>query len=672
MGEVRASTTAFTLEEARATEIPPEARRLLSPEEIGRLCVVPLTPEASDGSITVAADPSAPENVERMLRAQLGVRRVEIRRASREAMEILIAAHLAPLWKERGWQFAGLPRLAARAVEQPVAKGPAPMSIETPRESTTREGCEPRDSVHPVVLFLETDEERRQSLSHLLIESGYEPRFASSLEDVAREVRVSPPAAVIARRDASVPLEALVSLVRKAGGSIELRVLKDYARALIGADGDDRLPSFLFDLVRFFVGVIAAVSGGSLQKSESRARAAESAARSLGLKPQELEAARLSVLFADLENCLPRLGSGPQGPGSSTAAVSHEGLAQLLDPARTPFPIRAALEGRRERYDGTGPGKLAGESIPPAARVLAAVDAFYFHQTKGAAGAMLETILRAEAGKSLDPRAVEAVLRADRAERLVDSLGSSRERVLIVDADPIAASLLEMRLSNAGFEVTVCRDGENALSAAARGGVDLVISEVGVPKIDGLTLLLRMRRLEATREIPFIFVSDRTDRASTVKALELGADDYLTKPPDLELLTAKVKGIVRKARDRKPSQPAADGVSGSLSELDLADLLQVLGASRRTVRVQVAGGEGQSGELILDKGRLVHAVCGALRGAEAFFEIFCWHRGRFTLRAIDSAHERTIDVALEFLLLEGCRQRDDAERRQMGTVPKHA
>src|SRR5262249_39708526 len=151
------------------------------------------------------------------------------------------------------------------------------------------------------------------------------------------------------------------------------------------------------------------------------------------------------------------------------------------------------------------------------------VDEFFTGKDEGAVGEVLEVRLRAEAGKRLDPRAVEAVLRAERAERLVDRLGTADERILVVDSDPVAASRVEMRLANAGFEVEVRRDGEAALRAAVERAPDLIISEVGLPRLDGFTFLVRLRKVEATREVPFIFVSERMDRSSTMRGFELGA-----------------------------------------------------------------------------------------------------------------------------------------------------
>ena len=648
----------LTAEEARSLAISANLRKLLAPEDVARLGVLPLLEDTASDTLTVAVDPQAPGNVERLLRVRLG-RRVQIRPAPREAFEALLEAHFLPYWSEKGWHFPGLPGAAEKPAPGATSVEPA-ASARPETESATEGGAPDAPGDHPVILFVEVGEERKKALAAVLLESGHEPRFAESLEDVARELQRTPPQVIVVRRDGPVPVDDLVPLVRKTQGKVELRVLKDYARPLLGNDGDDRLPTFLSDLVRFFTGIVAAAGGAEVHHAEARARAAERAARRLGLQPRDVEAAKLAVLFEDLEGHLAKL-KGKEGQGTGSERSAGEGLAQLLDPTRTPYPIGVALGSRQERFDGSGPRGLAGESIPPAARILAAVDEFFTAMDEGVLGGALEDRLRAQAGKRLDPRVVEAVLRAERAERLVDRLGAAEERVLVVDSDPVAASLVEMRLANAGFEVEVRRDGEAALRAAIEKAPDLIISEVGLPRLDGFTFLLRLRKTEPTRDVPFIFVSERADRSSTMRGLELGADDYITKPADLELLTAKVKGIIRKAQARRPAQPrTAGGVSGSLADMGLIDLLQVLAASRKTVRVRIENGHGATGECSLEKGKLVDARLGNEKGVEAFFELFCWREGSFTVGAADAAPEHTIDAPLEGLLLEACRVRDEA------------
>jgi DNA-binding response OmpR family regulator len=653
----------LTPEEARALSIAPRIRKLLGPADVAGIGVIPLAEDAAGDTLVVASDPAAVANLERLIRMRLGVRRVDVRPATREAMLALIETHYRPDWQERGWEFPGFAPLAAPARPEPPVEPPPPVVVAPAAPPPRQEARAAGAGEHPQVLFLETEEKWRRLVGDLFMESGFEPRFVGSVDEVVREIQRSPPSAVVTRGDGPVSPEVLHSVLRKQPRAIELRILRGYAQALVEEEGDERLPVFLFDLVRFFTSLIAAESGPAIQGTEGRARTAERAARRMGLKRRDVEAARLAVFFADLEGRLSLRGGAAPGVEKEGDAGSADPLRQLLDPDRTPYPIRSTLEMLGEHCDGSGPKGLAGEAIPPAARVLAAVDSFFELKGQGVLGEELDTRLRAEAGKRLDPRAVEAVLRAERAERLVDHLGSEGERVVIVDPDPVASSLLQMRLANAGFQVEVHRDGEKALASIQGRVPDLILSEIALPAVDGFSLLLRLRKAEPTREVPFVFVSERKDRGSSMRGFDLGADDFVQKPADLELLVAKAKGMIRKARSRRPAgNVEAGGVSGNLSEMGIVDLLQVLSASRRTVRVKVEDGKGQSGELSLLNGRPVDARRGDVVGDDALYELIDWSEGRFTVQTAEPPGEQTITATLEGLLIEACRRRDEAQR----------
>ena len=134
---------------------------------------------------------------------------------------------------------------------------------------------------------------------------------------------------------------------------------------------------------------------------------------------------------------------------------------------------------------------------------------------------------------------------------------------------------------------------------------------------------------------------------------------------DLELLAAKVKSLVRKAQGARAAE-AQRGVTGDLSEMELMDLLQVLAASARTVRVRVDTPGEPSGELALKQGRVVDAQMGELAGIDAFNGLIARSEGRFVVEAKEPPETSTINAPLESLLLEACRQRDEASRQAAG------
>lgn len=119
--------------------------------------------------------------------------------------------------------------------------------------------------------------------------------------------------------------------------------------------------------------------------------------------------------------------------------------------------------------------------------------------------------------------------------------------VLVVDDERDALELCEFNLKGAGFRVLTASDGEEALSKVLSGGVDLVVLDVMLPKKDGFEVCRALRANPLTSRIPVIMLTARAEEIDRVLGLELGADDYLTKPFSPRELTLRVKGLLRRS-----------------------------------------------------------------------------------------------------------------------------
>ena len=132
--------------------------------------------------------------------------------------------------------------------------------------------------------------------------------------------------------------------------------------------------------------------------------------------------------------------------------------------------------------------------------------------------------------------------------------------ILLVDDEDSVQSLLTYPLERDGFRVVSARDGEEALRLFAAEPIDLVVLDIMLPKLDGLEVC---KRLRAESSVPIIMLTARDDEFDTVLGLELGADDYITKPFSIREFRSRVRALLRRAgssrRDTPESEPLVSG-----------------------------------------------------------------------------------------------------------------
>jgi DNA-binding response OmpR family regulator len=138
--------------------------------------------------------------------------------------------------------------------------------------------------------------------------------------------------------------------------------------------------------------------------------------------------------------------------------------------------------------------------------------------------------------------------------------------ILLVDDEDSVQKLLAYPLERDGFRVIQARDGEEALERFAAEHVDLVVLDLMLPKLDGLEVC---KRLRAESEVPIIMLTARDDELDKVLGLELGADDYITKPFSIREFRSRVRALLRRA---SAPRPAHDGevIAAQGLRIDLA------------------------------------------------------------------------------------------------------
>lgn len=126
-------------------------------------------------------------------------------------------------------------------------------------------------------------------------------------------------------------------------------------------------------------------------------------------------------------------------------------------------------------------------------------------------------------------------------------------RILVVDDDPHLREVVTYALQRGGFQVHTVRDGRAALVEVQRNPPDLVVLDVMMPEMDGLEVC---RRIRANGRLPIVFLSSRDEEVDRVLGLEMGGDDYVTKPFSTRELVARVKAVLRRAQPPAPEELA--------------------------------------------------------------------------------------------------------------------
>src|SRR5689334_6527427 len=149
-------------------------------------------------------------------------------------------------------------------------------------------------------------------------------------------------------------------------------------------------------------------------------------------------------------------------------------------------------------------------------------------------------------------------------------------RILVADDEPNIREVISFALERAGFDTATARNGSEALQQFRRGPLDLIILDIGMPDMDGLEVCRQIRK---TSGLPILFLSARDEEIDRVLGLEIGGDDYVTKPFSPRELVARVKAILKRSgSEAGPDRRHAALVAGELS-LDRRGRTVTLGES---------------------------------------------------------------------------------------------
>lgn len=227
-------------------------------------------------------------------------------------------------------------------------------------------------------------------------------------------------------------------------------------------------------------------------------------------------------------------------------------------------------------------------------------------------------------------------------------LSRPQRNILVVDDEESFRFGVEQLLQQRGYQVASARSAEHALDVLEKRQIDVVITDIKMPGMDGFELVQWLRKHRPSVRVLMTTGFDSLQAREQSKAL--GAVSYLAKPVDLGELTDRLQRLF-----------AGGGWSGTVEDLSLSESLQLLVSTRKDKTLEVSSLPNRVGRIYLKEGQIVHAEAEGRRGLDAFFEILSWPSGGFTEIPTEAPAERTLHESTSWLLLEAARRKDEVE-----------
>lgn len=245
----------------------------------------------------------------------------------------------------------------------------------------------------------------------------------------------------------------------------------------------------------------------------------------------------------------------------------------------------------------------------------------------------------------------------------------ARQNLLLVDGDVRHLRVLEVSLRRAGFSITSAETTAQALQYLEHSEPDLIISDTQLRGGNGFEFCRAVKHNHRWASIPFIFLTSATELEDKVRGLELGVEDYLTKPIYVKEVTTRVKMLLqRKQQERLGRKDARTKFSGQLADMAIVDLLQTIEISRKSGTIEFETDLGNATVWFRD-GRVIDAKMGRLQAAAAVYRLLGINEGTFEVEFRNISRAGVIEETTQSLLMEGMRRIDEWVRLLEGLPP---
>jgi DNA-binding response OmpR family regulator len=234
------------------------------------------------------------------------------------------------------------------------------------------------------------------------------------------------------------------------------------------------------------------------------------------------------------------------------------------------------------------------------------------------------------------------------------------KKILVVDDSDTIRTLLKGELTKRNYVVVSAENGSEGLKKAVETLPDLIISDINMPEVDGWEFCWLVRKNEKTRHIPVIFLTDRDEVSDRVRGLEIGAEDYITKPFQIQELVNRMETVMLRRKSAASGPGAETTLMGQLTQFNLPDLLQNINMLSKSGALEIR--RNHVARIYVQSGEVVNAEIGPLKGKKAFYRMLTWKDGIFEFKEFMSNTPKAFRENTIKLILDGLKQEDEIHR----------